>query len=690
MVELNPNIAQQGANIAGPAKDPESTLDTHAKEAEITPIQNANGADTKALNSPEKTTTKLYQQAQITTGAVASFSLAELLASLPMIPTSLITQAENINEYGSSTSRSGVIGFSTTVLSTLSSGFRWLLNKHVHRSSDPNDVKVNYRSFLSSDLIRRIMHPNVVKEFTSLLFSTRRTLFSFAPEMFTVPSEEHDPDNPDGKQISMATTVAFNAASKLLRPFGLVSSVLTALIAIPAQVSSTLFAYAGEQSFFNISKYFSRVSDSLLPITSHLSTLLQVSKAAIFSRKTGASRAVAFGRYNINFLHVIQAIFGSITAIPYFFGSMVHFAENLTQRDQSDRLLLANNIRELVGLIGPTLKNITNSHESIAAMQEKAARYIEKRSNEISMHSSILLNKIFNSRALKWLSSKIIPTDEYGNVQITGTLNQSANEKTIFGGMRKSQLFSDLYELIHPLQSILMLLPNAFVSISDPYITDNGIRPVRGLDRLMGINSMLLSLPNFIIYSFSTRIPQIFLKWYEMKQNYAKANNKEYDASQDLSNFIDKCRHSYIFGAGYLAEILEKLDINSSTFHDSYKVKQLFNNLDEQARKQEPSVKASELVKSIRIGLRTILSKKWLAAQRDEQGYTDEEHSRMNIYRSLGTFKEGIGGIPIFGWMAAPLVELARKLYYVAPRKVKRFGAAPPTTTPIMTPAMAA
>ncbi|MCE2928512.1 MAG: hypothetical protein LW817_02650, partial [Candidatus Caenarcaniphilales bacterium] len=85
------------------------------------------------------------------------------------------------------------------------------------------------------------------------------------------------------------------------------------------------------------------------------------------------------------------------------------------------------------------------------------------------------------------------------------------------------------------------------------------------------------------------------------------------------------------------------------------------------------SVKASELLGAIRIGLRTLLltrfGQKVFRAYRDEEtGLTPEEQSSKKIYDSLGTFKEGLGRIPIMGQIAGPLIETFRSLYKVDPK----------------------
>lgn len=212
-----------------------------------------------------------------------------------------------------------------------------------------------------------------------------------------------------------------------------------------------------------------------------------------------------------------------------------------------------------------------------------------------------------------------------------------------------------------------MLLPNAFVELSDPYVQDNGTRILRWADRLIGLNSMVLSFPNAVIYFAKTRLPQLILKFYETKQRRKELEGIEYDSYDAFRHFISRLNQSSVPGAGYIAATLQSLNIQYSDFKNSNAIKVKLEILEKNAKEQEHALKASELVTAMRIGLRHLIGTEnpLFFARRNEEGYTTEEQNKMKIYNAIGNFSTTIRGIPFLGLVVSPVIEMFRNIYKV-------------------------
>lgn len=615
-----------------------------------------------------------------------TLQLSELVTTLPLLFPSLIIQADNIAKHGGKEG-SGVIGFASSVINVLSTPFRWIMHKYVARQHSDNDVGSNKRSFFYDDFFQRILHPNFVKEFTSFLFNTRRALFNFLPDVFTTPSEEHDPNNPEGTIISKSLANVFHAGNSFMSPIRWITTIATALLNIPSYVSGTINAYGGNQHLFNISKYFARLTDLFTPLMSNLSSLLSTTKAFIDSSK-GESLSVAFGRYNIGFLNVFQGIVGSILAIPGFVGALVGAKDILLEKQENtNSLLVSNYVGDMVASVMPWIKaQGFLVDETVASSRNKSAGFVEKVINNTNEHVTKLVESVYNSSAFaKKIFSWFRPVDISGNVIAdlnAGAIENKSKTGVVWGGFSKGHFFKEIHSLLHPIQSLLTLLPAAFVPISDPYITDNAKVSMRLIDRLFGINSLILSVPNYVIYALSTRIPQVIIKVFELKQKYARSQGRDYDAYAAFTQFRDNLHRISLPGTTYLQKALQELPVDHHTFQSFSGTERVLETIEAKAREQEPSTKAPELLQAFRIGAKALLARKGIFfADRDEQGFTSEEHSRMRIYNSLGTLKQGITSIPVIGWIASPFIEMFRNIYFVKPRRGRRqVPVAAPTT----------
>ncbi|MEY3370527.1 MAG: hypothetical protein RLZZ361_1197, partial [Cyanobacteriota bacterium] len=413
------------------------------------------------------------------------------------------------------------------------------------------------------------------------------------------------------------------------------------------------------------------------PITANLSSLFSSSRA-LYDSSQGESLAVTFGRYNINFLNVFQGVLGGILSIPSFFGALSE-AKNiiLEKNSHGNKYKLSGYIGELVASLVVRLKRegLFLSF-SEASVKHSIETYLNKFLLNSKKQFGQLLDSFYNSTPItKKISSLFRPSDSSGNIiarnnsNIQLETNEGYNVTKL--GFNKKMFFNELHSLLHPIQSLIMLLPAAYTPISDPYITNNGKLSVRLLDRIMGISSFVLSAPNYLIYALSTRIPQIIIKYFELKQKSANAQGLDYNGYEEFLRFKNKILNLGIPGISYLEKVLNDLPIDKLTFNSFATTNKILDSLERQAQDQEPSNKGTELLETFRIGAKALLATKnhLFFAERDEQGYTSEEHSRMSVYKSLGTFKEGLGRIPLVGIFLSPIIELLRSRYYVKPVK---------------------
>jgi len=545
-------------------------------------------------------------------------------------------------------------------------------NDHNH-----NDVSANKRSFVFDDFFQRILHPNFVRELASMAFGVRRSLFNFFPNVFITPSEEHNPDDKKIKKASRALARVFYAGSSFSGPIRWISSFTTLFSSIPSYLTGAISSYNGDQKIFQMSKYFSRITDLFTPITSNLSSLFSSSRA-LYDSSRGESLRVTFGRYNINILNVFQGVVGGILSIPGFFGAITEAKDIILEKNkQNNNYKFSEYTGEIAAyLLSKVQRYGVLTRYSEADLKNKIEKFIDKTISNSREHLGYLIDSFYNSSFItKKIASLFRPVDGKGNIisrnLSTLQLETNAGLNVTKTGFSKKQFFNEIHSLLHPIQSLIMLLPAAYTPISDSYINDNAKLSLRLLDRVFGISSFILSAPNYLIYALSTRIPQVILKYFELKQKSANTQGIAYDAYSELAKFKSKIQNSGIPGSGYLNQVLDELPIDRFTFSSNETTSKILDQLEKQAQDQEPSNKGTEIIETFRIGAKALLATKnpLFFADRDDQGLTAEEHNRMKVYQSLGTFKEGIGRIPVIGIFISPLIELLRSRYYVKPRK---------------------
>ncbi|MDD9898761.1 MAG: hypothetical protein OXU45_07165 [Candidatus Melainabacteria bacterium] len=624
-------------------------------------------------------------EAWSTRASRAGVSLAELAAALPLIPSSLVSQAENIIDHEESELGSFWLNYVTTTIKTLSSFFIYPFRKFIapRQQDDIDYVAMNKRPFLLDDIIQRSSQTAVVRQVTSFIFAMRRSLSNFLPNLFTVPAEEHDPLRPQGKRVSGFIKNLYTLGDTLVSPFRFVSSMMSVLISLPSHALGIASSYLGDQKSFNFAKFGEEISEIMMPVVSNFDSLQRIARAYFDSWTTGNSKRVELDKYNVGFTHMIQATLGSVTAVPYFISAFAKVKDKLLEKVAGESKL-AIVVREFVSSFSLLLKSLGFYTGNTASLQYNAKMAAEKFCEYVSEYSDKYLGKLMNSNSyLQSLFKKIRPTNLDGEVIPSMDLtkgNMDIQDGYVLNRFRKSSLFSDLYDYLHPIQRSLMLLPNAFVNLSDPYVQDNGTRLLRWADRLVGLNSMILSFPNAVIYFAKTRAPQLILKFYETKQKKMELEGHNYDSYTAFRNLVAHLGESHVPGAGYVAASLENLDIRPGDFKNPEAIKGKLDKIEDDAKEQEHALKASELVKAMRIGLRHLIASEnpVFFARRNEEGYTAEEQNKMKIYDAIGNFATTIRGIPVLGWFGAPLIEMFRSVYKVKRKdNLKLLGARP-------------
>lgn len=613
-------------------------------------------------------------------------SIGELMAAVPLVFSSFVSQTENITKHGKLVEEINPLSYYAYIVESLAYLPRKFLDNFIISRTSEDDVSGNERASAFQDFHKRILHPTLSKEFTSFLFTFRRIIFNFFSDTFTVPSDERDPGEAKTKITASYPVKTFlEAFSRTLSPFRSISSLLAGMAMIPSSLFGVISAYNGNQKLYNISKEFSKLNDIFTPVVSNLSSLFSSTKAFVdsYSKPGKESLSVSFGRYNISYLHVVQGLLGSVLSIPYFFGILAKFKELLSQTDDGalenngSRLSFVGYVRDIVAETAPQIKALgLFQNDSVAKIQDKAGSFARKTIEAINKYPIQILEALFNStKFTQNLFAHIRPINHDGSVQaIVGphTFESDSPSQNYFYGINKKVFFREMFEFLHPIQSMLMLLPNAFVPLNDPYVADNASKYMRGFDRLIGINSIIFSVPNYLIYALSTRVPQMIMKYHQWQYRRAQERGENYNPMEAFRKTTNLIKSLPLLGLNtYLAGVLEKLmtNFNNFTFTDEDEMSNVLSEIEEDARSQEASVKASELVGAIRIGFRTLLGKGWFYAKRDEQtGWTDEEKNSMKIYDSLGTFKEGINKFPVIGWVVGPFINMFRKLYYIAPK----------------------
>jgi hypothetical protein len=621
-------------------------------------------------------------------GAIRNtFNITEMFMALPLLANSFVLQADNIAAQVKPelVKDPGAAGYLGDSFSTISGVFKKIIDKFIAGGKTANNIESNRSANLTQNFLKRILHPNITKEFTSLLFNTRRIVFNLFPNTFTVPSVGHDPLNPDSTKdvAGRATANFFSLMAYVTRPLTALTSLFAAATTVPSHLMGSYFTYTGNQKGYDATKYFNRISEIFTPLLSNLSSLLSVSKSYIDSfvgRKNGQKESlfVTRGRYHVNWTNMIQGIFGSVTSIPYFLGIFGKLRDVVQEKDTDQDYKFSKNLKVLAENIFPKLEpwiKKINPNYDVDITLDNLKEKTEKRIAGTEKLIKNFLHSLFNSSTLmKNIFSHVRPSDGVGNIQglaDSHTVDSGDRRDYSFAYIKKDTFFREIFDWLHPIQSMLMLLPNSLVSSSDPYILDNSKTLGRRFDRLFGFNSMLLSFPNYVIYGLSTRVPQMILKYCEYvdrKSSFGKsekANPAGKSGFDSYQKIIATLRKLPIPGTAFLASKLEGLGITESTFKDDGAFREIFDALDTSARKQEASVKASELVGATRIGFRTLLERRngLFFAKRDQSGLTDEERSRQGFYQSVGKFKDIVGKIPVVGWVASPVIEAFRGFY---------------------------
>lgn len=628
-------------------------------------------------------------------------SLAEFGTAFSMVAGSFASQADDIARLNSGAdqhSRGEALNFIAKLLQFSTSPLRWL-NEALSGTSirDPNNKtrqNQNVEDFgrinSFNRMVKRLSHHQVIKQFTSLLFNFRRIRFNISPNTFKVPSEEFDKSRITSKPASKFWTYGLSMINGILHPARFFATLAGIATTLPSHVLGLVSSFSGNQEGFEVSKYFKRINNIFTPVIANLSSLFSTTKAFVSSALGDKKEPlrITFGRYNLNFLNVIQGVSSAFISIPHLLGVMAKFTERVTEKNDlkeghQAKYKISTQIANVFESMGANFQRILPGFNPYLMRDKTNARF-DKYVEDYKTFSHNLIKLIFGSESLVGRKlGHLSPYDEDStDFDDTPYISNDPRQEYIGGIFKKGTMYKDFFEFLHPLQSMLMLLPNAFVAPKDVFIRDNAKRGVRFVDKLLGVSSMVLSAPSYLSYITHTRIPQMILKFYEMKmrkddQLEDQGLIEKSRTHEEYLGFIDKLENSPIPFATTIASSLKRMNITKTDLMFREEMLSKYNQFDDQALEQEPNVKASELVGAIRIGMRTLLmnplGQKLFFAQRDpETGLTGAESSRMKIYNWLGGLTEGIGRIPIVGLAARPILESIRKIYYVKPNDNRR------------------
>ncbi len=624
-----------------------------------------------------------------------SFVLPELAAALASVGSSFASQADDIHRTNSSIQdkQAGtMLSFAADFLQTLTAPLRWL-NERSNKTTirDPYDerkqntnVKDIFRANTPGRILQKLSHHQVVKQFISLLFNFRRIRFNFSPDSFKVPSGK---GKRDAKRAKPSTTIALRWLDTLMQPARLAATLFGTVTTLPSQMLSFVAAFTGNQKGFDTSQYFKKLTSVFTPLIANLSSLYSTSRA--FTESATGNKyplKVTFAKYHISYSNIIQGLLSSVIAIPHLMGVVHKFSENFTEvndnHDPDDPLStvpkykFTDKLADLCEDMGATFKNIVPGFDPLA-MKETTRKHFDKYIEDYKKISYQFTKGLFSKR---WFIGRMLngysPYDDNStNYDDSMQSSRNPDQQYILGYFKKSTLYKDFFELLHPIQSMLMVLPNAFTRLKDVYIRDNAIVPIRFLDKALGASSVLLSLPSYLSYIAQTRLPQVILKVFELKtrkdaQKEFRGEISKAETYKEYKKFIQQLKDSDIPLTTSIANCLESLGVSNNDLIFREDMLEKYQKLDDEAQLQEPNVKASELISSIRIGIRSLLTGplgKVLIAGRDEDGLTAQEHQSMNIYKMLETPAGFVKGLPIIGSFLGPIADAARNFYYVPP-----------------------
>ncbi len=563
---------------------------------------------------------------------------------------------------------------------------KWLeqINPDVSDNNPLNpDVPLKKRDFRLINIWKRLLHPTVARTSTSFVFMMQNIVENL-----------------------FSKSKATGAFTGFFEGFKRLSSLTATFFGPTGTLSSSIFSFFGKQELVQASSLWGLTGGILMAACSNLSSLVKTLVSFEKSSKNGVSLKESMKEQDMNSGHLLQAFFGGITAIPSMPGMFARAIQIM--KDTREKIIPSSRALANLGI---------NSLHNAGLLKRTTIKEFEDKGEAVTrkivtfLKDSIVpaLEGFVNNRTFKGLIFKHIMPDnhegkisfevhrrilndvldydkpgyvskKYENFYGLPTADPDASdaqlerksENMLFGFIPKSESFFELFKMLGPLQSAMMMLPPIFTGFKDDEIQDHGVMPMRVLDRAMGLVSGLLTIPNYLLYILSTRAPQMILYWFDRKQRIQKAKgNETYNAMNDIVKLRDKLKSlSLIPFTKYLADMLDYDLINSGlgsdAFTNSSKTNKLFTKIYENmAMKQEYASEAPAAVQYIRNLMRVMINKfKFFRITVEEGKLSPSQKGKQMIAKAIDTVQNLVSAIP-FGSVLSPVFMLMKKPFEV-------------------------
>lgn len=553
--------------------------------------------------------------------------------------------------------------------------------------NDPYDPDLPYaqRKLGIKGIWRRLIHPTTARNATSFIFGVKNIL-----------------ENVFSKVEHSNTAVAmFDYAKRAI-------SSVAAVFAPPGNFVASLFSFFGKQKLVQASSLWGLTGGILMAAGSNLGSLVKT-MAAANDTAGGKSFWQAIKHQGLNLGHVAQGILGGLTAIPAIPGlfarvfqiikdtrsKLVPSARNagnlVAQTFHKSKIFREMPIKSFEDLGESLVKNIsTFARDKVLPLLEGVVNYgplkqalfkhimpvnnTGRVSFEVHRH---ILNDIINHGQVEDGEER---TDKYQNFYGLPTACpygadssiERTKENLFMGLIPKSEILLEIFEWLGPLQAAMMMLPPIFTTLADQEVQDHGILPFRVLDRVMGLISGALAVPNYILFIISARLPQVIVSHFKRKQRREVAKgNVNYDAMHDLVRFRDRLRNmAYVPFAKHLAEMIDFDIVNNvygkDLFTDPQKTNKLITEYYEHlAFKQEYAPEAPAAVGYIRNLMRWMINRfAWFRITVDAEHLTPAQKGKQMISGFIDKLSQIIAALP-FGGLITPVLDLIKKPFNV-------------------------
>lgn len=506
-----------------------------------------------------------------------------------------------------------------------------------------------------------------------------------------------------------------------------------------ASLSKAFGAYFNKPEVMQAASYWGIPGMVLMPAVSNLRSLLHVFSSIRESivDRTKSFKDAMYDR-GLNFAHVLQGVIGGSTSILALPGMLAHTAKKLV----AERAKLTSLVRIFgeytYKFYKFTDKHLgtdylsKHSHNSEFENERRFGDYAVNFMKNVvanSLNNNVIpaLEDFMNAPIFASILKRIMPVrkDANGEDRITlaslrtiasnmarvnedyaleteGATHQGAElsefygwttpdekaskhelehskQNKLFGGLvAKSKLPWELFKLLNPLQTSLMLLPMAFTKLADKDIQTHGILPMRVFDRLLGVGSSILMIPNYLGFIATKKLPQMVAYALDLKERYE--NNKasehgfvsSYNVVANLENILEKFNDpSSILAAipfkAQLAKILELevLKRAKSMNGSKSKMDKIIAELEEESARRQQSLQAPQTISSIRNLMKLAIGRvKFFRASVDEYNLGPAEHGKMMIKKFLDKAHQLVMAVP-GGGLLSPIFNVIKKPFNV-------------------------